>query len=172
MQQERRRQQGVVMFITVLLLAMMGGLGLAALDSATRDRDTAGYYNRETSAFYAADAGVQHARAIVKKLNSQFDVPVFNDAGNPQTIGDTSAYATFIGGGGSLPAYYGDPAAPSGIEKDTIPGQGVCEGLNFQRQQVPTLWIIRVEGRGPDGTTARIEAKEAKCFYGPGGGRY
>ena len=37
------------MFITVLLLAMMGGLGLAALDSATRDRDTAGFYNRETA---------------------------------------------------------------------------------------------------------------------------
>ena len=36
----------------------MGGLGLAALDSATRDRDTAGFYNRETVAFYAADAGV------------------------------------------------------------------------------------------------------------------
>ena len=49
-QRERRREQGVVMFITVLLLAMMGGLGLAALDTAARDRDTAGYYNREASA--------------------------------------------------------------------------------------------------------------------------
>ena len=171
MQGERRREQGVVMFITVLLLAMMGGLGLAALDSATRDRDTAGFYNRETASFYASDAGVQHARRVVKDLNSPFDDPVFSDQGNPQELGDSSLYYESLAGGGSLPSYYGDPDFPESIRQEGI-GQGLCDGENFQRQALPTLWRINVVGAGPDGSTARIEAKEAKCFFGVGGSRY
>jgi hypothetical protein len=159
------------MFITVLLLAMMGGLGLAALDSATRDRDTAGFYNREAAAFYAADAGVQHARAIVKQLNSPFDDPAFPAQAAAQQIGDSSLYAEHLSGGGALPSYYGDPAYAAGVRQEGI-GQGVCEGENFQRQALPTLWRINVVGQGPDGATARIDAKEAKCFFGVGGSRY
>lgn len=171
MQRERRREQGVVMFITVLLLAMMGGLGLAALDTATRDRDTAGYYNREASAFYAADAGVQHARAIVKTLNSPYDPVNFPTQAAPQDIGDSSLYYQNLAGGGSLPSYYGDPAFAAGLRQEGM-AQGLCEGMNMQRQPLPTLWSINVVGRGPDGATARIEAKEAKCFFGVGGSRY
>jgi hypothetical protein len=168
---ERRSERGVVMFITVLLLAMMGGLGLAALDSATRDRETAGFYNREASAFYAADAGVQHARAVVKQLNSPFDAPAFPVDAAPAQIGDTSLYYAWVSGGGALPSYYGDPAFPVAVRQEGM-AQGVCDGDNFQRQALPTLWRINVVGQGPDGATARIEAKEAKCFFGVGGSRY
>jgi hypothetical protein len=152
MQRDARREQGVVMFITVLLLAMMGGLGLAALDSAARDRDTAGYYNRETSAFYAAEAGVQHARAVIASIE-----------GAPQSIGDTSAYYNIISGGGALPSYYGDPSVAAPIEnKDTSVAEG--EGFGGKVKRIETLWQINVVGVSPTGETARIEAKEVKLL--------
>ena len=107
----RRREQGVVMFVTVLLLVLMGALGLAALDAASRDRDAAGYYNRENAAFYAAEAGVSHARALIRGVGSTDELPAFPTQGAPQTLGDTSMYPA--GGGSPLPFYYGDPAVPN-----------------------------------------------------------
>jgi Tfp pilus assembly protein PilX len=163
MTRQHRREQGVVMFITVLLLAMMGGLGLAALDAATRDRDTAGYYNREASAFYAADAGVQHARAVIANIQSPDETPNFPAAGNPQKIGDTSAYASYIAGNGDLPQYYGDPDVTKAIENtDTSIAEG--EGFGGKTKRILTLWRLNIVGQGPSGETARIEAKEAKLF--------
>jgi hypothetical protein len=163
MQRDPRREQGVVMFITVLLLAMMGGLGLAALDSAARDRDTAGYYNRETAAFYAAEAGVQHARAVIASIESLGVAPAFPTEGAPQSIGDTSAYYNIISGGGALPSYYGDPSVGTPIEnKDTSVAEG--EGFGGKVKRLETHWQINVVGRSPTGETARIEAKEVKLL--------
>ena len=171
MHRERRREQGVVMFITVLLLAMMGGLGLAALDSAARDRDTAGYYNRETSAFYAADAGIQHARALVKKVGSLGETPAFPTSADPQEIGDNALYAKAIGGGGSLPSYYGDPSFPNPVRSEGDSAGQYTEGMNLQSKgakAIATLWQINVVGQAPNGETARAEAKEVKFIFGGG----
>ena len=174
MARERRREQGVVMFITVLLLAMMGGLGLAALDTAAHDRDTAGYYNRETSAFYAADAGVQHARALVKKVGSITDTPNFPTSAAPQKIGDTSLYASFYSAAGaaaSQPSYYADPAFANAIRSDGNSAGQYSEGMNLQSKgakAVATLWQINVIGKGSDGSTTRLEAKEVKFIFGGG----
>ena len=159
------------MFVTVLLLAMMGGLGLAALDAASRDRDSAGYYNRETSAFYAADAGVQHARAEIKKLTSISQVPNFPTQAAPQTIGDTSLYALSLANGGTLPSYYGDPAFANAIHTDGSNAGVYSEGMNLQAKgakAVATLWQINVVGQAPNGETARIEAKEVRFIFGGG----
>lgn len=163
MHRERRREQGVVMFITVLLLAMMGGLGLAALDSAARDRDTAGYYNREASAFYAAEAGVQHARSVVKSLQTPDSLPAFPTEAAPQSIGDTSSYYNFISAGGALPSYFGDPSEPATFElADTSIAEG--EGFGGKTKRTVMLWRLHIVGQSPSGERARIQAMEAKLF--------
>jgi hypothetical protein len=167
---ERRREQGVVMFITVLLLAMMGGLGLAALDSATRDRDTAGYYNREAGAFYAADAGIEHARALVKDVTSPFEKPAFPSDTNKQALGDGSLYS-HLGGTPARPRYYGDPDFPDPVRSDGDSAGLYSEGMNLQTKgakAVATLWQINVIGEGSDGETAKLEAKEVKFIFGGG----
>jgi len=173
MRTQRRREQGVVMFLTVLLLALMGGLGLAALESASRDRDSAGYYNRETAAFYASEAGIAHARAIIKNdVESITDTPAFPTEAAPQSI---------VGGSGGVvvaasplpPAtYYGDPSEPNPIRCNDGESAGqYSEGMNLQSKgakATATLWTINVMGRGPDGASSRIEAKEVKFFFGGG----
>jgi Tfp pilus assembly protein PilX len=161
------------MFRTVLLLALMGGLGLAALDSASRDRDSAGYYGRETAAFFAADAGIAHARAIIKNdVDSPSDTPAFATEGAPQSIVGGSGGGVVTPSGTTLPpaTYYGDPSVVDPIRLDeeggSVPGV-YSEGMNLQMKNPKakfTLWKINVTGRGPDGASSRIEAKEVKIF--------
>ena len=43
--------------IAVLLLAMLGVIGLASMETVTRDRQVAGFQNRGRVALYAAEAG-------------------------------------------------------------------------------------------------------------------
>jgi len=171
---ERRRERGVVMFITVLLLALMGAMGLAALDAATRDRDSAGHYNRETAAFYAAEAGVAHARAIIRGVASTDELPTFPTEAAPQSMGDTSLYPNGAGASGSgnpLPIYYGDPDFANPIRSDGDSAGQYSEGMNLQSKgakAVATLWTINVKGETPDGASSRIEAKEVKFIFGGG----
>lgn len=169
MRTQRRHEQGVVMFLTVLLLALMGGLGLAALDSATHDRDSAGYYNREASAFYAAEAGVAHARAIIRGVVSTNELPVFPSAGAPQNVlGGTSS----VTANGLPPAsYHGDPSVAHAIHSDGDAAGQYSEGMNLQSKgakAMASLWTINVTGKGLDGASSRIEAKEVKFLFGGG----
>jgi len=170
----RRRERGVVMFITVLLLALMGGLGLAALDAANRDRDAAGFYNRENVAFYAAEAGIAHARAIIRGVGSTEEKPAFPTSAAPQTLGDTALYPHGAGAsaaGNALPLYYGDPDFPDPIRSDGDSAGQYSEGMNLQSKgakAMATLWLINVQGESPDGGSARIEAKEVKFIFGGG----
>ena len=170
MRTQRRREQGVVMFLTVLLLALMGGLGLAALDSASRDRDSAGYYNRETSAFYAAEAGIAHARAIIRGVASTDELPAFPTQAAPQTVVGGSGGG--VASNGQPPAlYYGDPDLPNPIRSDGDSAGQYSEGMNLQSKgakAMATLWTINVTGNGPDGASSRIEAKEVKFIFGGG----
>ncbi len=171
MRNRNRNERGVVMFVTVLLLALMGAMGLAALDAATRDRDSAGYYNRETAAFYAAEAGIAHARAIIRGVASTDELPAFPTAGSPQTIiGNTGGVTT---PSGTLPpaSYHGDPDFPNPIRSDGDSAGQYSEGMNLQSKgakAIATLWTINVTGTGPDGAAAKLEAKEVKFIFGGG----
>ena len=170
MRSQRRREQGVVMFLTVLLLALMGGLALAALDSATRDRDSAGYYNRETSAFYAAEAGVAHARAIIRGVGSTDELPAFPTQAAPQSVVGGSG-GSVASNGQPAAIYYGDPVVPNPIRSEGDSAGQYSEGMNLQSKgakAMATLWTINVAGNGPDGARARIEAKEVKFIFGGG----
>ena len=55
-----RRQNGSALIVTVMLLLLLGVIGLSALDTVMRDQQVAGFQNRSTAAFYAAEAGVAH----------------------------------------------------------------------------------------------------------------
>lgn len=171
MRTKRRREEGVVMFLTVLLLALMGGLGLAALDSASRDRDSAGYYSREAAAFYAAEAGVAHARAIIRGVASTDELPAFPTQAAPQSIVGGTAGGAVASNGQPAAVYYGDPDVPNPIHSDGESAGQYSEGMNLQSKgakAVATLWTINVAGNGPDGATRRVEAKEVKFIFGGG----
>ncbi len=157
-----RREEGLALFVTVLMLVLMGGIALAALETVTRDRQVAGLQNRSRSAFYAAEAAVAEARSIVRQVNARTALPAFYDETTPKTLGDSSLYDRE----GAQPRFYGDPDFPDPIRyAGEAAGSGEGMNLSVQGQKLSgTLWQINVIGESAGGSKARIEVVEAKVM--------
>lgn len=140
--------------VAVMMLVLMGLIGIAALDTMTKDRQVAGFQNRARLAFYAADAGVATGMSLVLTAPSRAAVPAL-----PLTnLGDAVIYPY------GQPSYAGDPlvANPIVYSKDGGPVQGM--NLQVPVQFVNTLWDIRVEGRTSDGGRSHVEAMVTKML--------
>jgi hypothetical protein len=152
----RRRQQGIILFVAVLMLALMGALAISSLDSAARDQQAAGYYNRSNTALFAAEAGVSAAKAhiMTNACACPCVLPWTPTTASPVYIGDTTAWSAF----GGLPRYYGDPLAANSIE---CVGKRKKGGGSLNVGTGTTQWLgqwqIRVVGQSPDGSLSRLE---------------
>ncbi len=182
-----KRDGGAAMFIAVLMLVLMGWMGMAAMNTVTRDNQVAGFQNRNQNAFFAAEAGTAYARAIVEHeiadtsdLPGIGTVPAFPTQAAPTRISTVAAYAQWQSAGNAgneLPRYYADPNPPDPANPQPIhyigPGQ-ILDGDDFQvggPKRVGTLWQINVVGQSPTnlgggfgagGSTARIELVSVK----------
>jgi hypothetical protein len=147
MRDRRRGEAGSALLVTVMLLLMLGLVGLAALNTTTRDQQVAGFQNRKRIALYAADAGISDA---LEKLTTTATPTLVQTS-----IGDSSLYPH------GQPLYRPDPAAANPIEGlGTAPFPGM--GLNIGQGGVPTYqmdyWRVQVEGLAAGGSRARVEA--------------
>lgn len=157
-----KREQGAAMFLAVMLLILMGAIGLVALDTASEDRRIAGFQNRTSAAFQAAEAGLAHAAELARSAN--FTVP-------PTTISDAGVYDRE---GGQLPSYRADPASvgtnPTGIVR--APGvDGAAEGVPPEAGGgwKTARWQINIEGRSPNaagGMDSRMSTARVELVYG------
>jgi len=142
-----RRRGGSALLVTVMLLLMIGLVGLAALNTTTRDQQVAGFQNRKRIALYAAEAGVSEA---METLVTTSTISISTTA-----IADTAIFPY------GRPSYRPDPAVANPIENlGDAPFPGM--GLNLGQGGLPTYqlnyWRIHVEGRAPGGSQARLEA--------------
>lgn len=156
----RRRQDGAILIVAVVMLVLMGALGLAALETVTRDQQVAGFQKRATSAFYAAEAAAAQARNAIRTVDDRSDTPAMPTPGTPGTLGDATTYPH------GQPTFYGDPdfADPIRYVRD---GGIYANGGNLQlkgQKFVKTLWQINVEGRAPNGSGRRLEVMETKIL--------
>jgi len=149
-----RRSEGSALLVAVMMLVLMGLIGIAALDTMTKDRQVAGFQNRARLAFYAADAGVNTALNLVFNAKNRSAPPPL-----PLTaLGDAVIYPN------GQPTFAGDPlvAKPIVYSKDGGPVQGM--NLQVPAQWVNTLWEVRVEGQTPDGGRYHLEAMATKML--------
>jgi len=177
---DRRRESGAALLVAVLLLAMLGVIGLASMETVTRDRQVAGFQNRARVALYAADAGVAHAVGIIRAqaqtlapggeaaLNN-FD-PAFPGRGGVAM----QALGSQFPAPGS-PSYGMDPnasdpnnlAAPAQAIRyigrgNPCPGW-IMSGETSAVQWREAIWDIRVVGSAPGGGDVAIQAAGANC---------
>jgi Tfp pilus assembly protein PilX len=142
----RKHQRGSALLIVMLVMAMMGIIGFAALESVTRDQRVAGFLKRKKIAFFAAEAGVSSA---LYALRTNGD-PTFAQA----TVGSTSWFQH------GLPTYSMDS---SGGAASKHIGPGKLEGFNMQLKQGGVtqfgleLWEVNVKGEAIGGTISRIQ---------------
>jgi hypothetical protein len=154
---ERTHQEGAALFVSVMILALMGALGIMAFNTVLVDRQVAGFQNRAKTAFYAAEAGAADGRSLVRSIGSRSDTPNLN----PRVLGGAALYDREF----ALPSYAGDPAFPNPIRY--IGDSRLAGGANLQmrgQKFVNTLWQINVQGQSPDGSTTRIEVVETKVL--------
>ena len=159
---KRKRKQGAAMFLAVMLLVLMGALGLVALDTASEDRRIAGFQNRSSSAFQAAEAGVAHAAELARTNVTTI---------NPTNLSDTGVYDREA----ALPSYRADPnplpvgANPSGI---VDAGIGAAEGVSPEAGGgwKTGKWRLNIEGRSPTaaggGMDGRMSTSRIELMYG------
>jgi hypothetical protein len=139
-------ERGSALLVSTLLLLLIGLFGLAALGTVTKDQQVAGFQKRKKLAFYAAEAGVAKA---LETLTTAFtpSVPTAN-------LGDGSLFPH------GLPSYRQDPTVADPIESlgnGAFPGMSINLGQGGTPTYMLSYWRIRVEGRAPGGSVARIE---------------
>lgn len=142
----RRREAGTALLIAVLLLLLVAMLGFAALDTVKRDQEVAGFQNRSSIAFFAADAGIAKGMETLTTTQTP-SVPV-------TTLGDAGIFPH------GQPSFRPDPTATDPIDKigsGAYPGMSVNIGQGGTPTYQLSYWRIRVQGDGPAGTASRAE---------------
>ncbi len=64
-----RNQKGLVLPIALVFLVVLGVMGAAAVMMTRTDIKISGNYKNSETAFYVAEAGIEHAREALRKLN-------------------------------------------------------------------------------------------------------
>lgn len=143
----RRSEAGAALLIAVLVLVLLGLLGLAALDTVKRDQQVAGFENRSTIAFFAAEAGI--AKGLETLTTTQTPtVP-------PTSLGDSSIFPY------GRPSYRPDPTVTDPIDPigaGAFPGMSINIGDGATPTYQLRYWRIRMQGQGPGGSVARAES--------------
>jgi hypothetical protein len=183
----RRDERGAALLMAVLFLALMGIIGLASLDTVTRDRQVAGYQTRAQTALYAAEAGVNYGLALIRRDaqglagGGEGALEDYNPSdtggGVPPEFPDL-AHAEVLGTNFPAPGpprFYMDPNAADPNDASAAPQAiryigrgGPCPGWIMSSsvgsvQWAEALWDIRVRGDNPGGTEVDIQATGANC---------
>jgi hypothetical protein len=180
MQVDRKREAGAALIVAVLLLAMLAVIGLASMETVTRDRQVAGFQNRARAALYAADAGVANAVGIIR-VQAQTLAPGGEAAlvnFNPAFPGKGGVAMQTLGSqfpAPGSPSYGMDPNAQN-PNNTAAPAQAIryigrgnpCPGWVMSNnvgnvQWREALWDVRVIGSAPGAGNVAIQAAAANC---------
>lgn len=148
---DRRREQGVTLLITVILILLVGILVLTSI-AHSGDESVAGARARSTArALHAADGGMQLALARITQSPP-------NTGAIDITIGNMSVQ--------SRTRAQGTPQAIDSLGQGPPPeGYGVNTGSGY----VSELFRVDITSLGPTGSTAELESKLYR-FAGVSGG--
>jgi len=161
-----KRREGVALMLAVIVLALLGMVGLASLDTVMRDRQVAGYLSRSRTALYAAEAGVAQATGVVRAGSQALAA----QGGGALEDWDPPFPATTLGSGSFQPQFYADPDAPKPI-RYVAPSQpcwngNVAGAMSMNQGGVQwreALWHVRVKGDTPDGAAVALGAVVTSC---------
>ena len=152
-----RREGGVVLLVSILILALMGVVGLASLDTVMRDRQAAGHQGLSQNALYAADAGVSESLEVLRSEILAAAVTPGDCLTSPvpeATLSNGAAY------GPDDTAVSNEICMTATAEDCVELGSSAEIGATLFRY---TVWNVRTQGTAAGGATARIQATARRC---------
>jgi Tfp pilus assembly protein PilX len=149
----RRRQAGSALLVAMLLLALMGVIGLASLNTVMRDRQVAGFQSQSQTALYAADAGLAEGLDVLRR-------EVVGAALSPGDCLTGNIPTRTLPNGAS---YQADVAAIC-----MLASADPCSELDASWEQqssvyLNTIWDVRALGTAAGGARARVQAGAERC---------
>ena len=151
------RQEGSALLVAMVMLALMGLVGFASLDTVMRNRQVAGFQSRAQTALYAADAGIAESLEILKN----------EITGSSVLAGDClSAKLTTVSLGNQ--AQYGPDSTAPTDEICMLGSAEPCASLDASIEVgqpifLNTIWNMRAEGTALGGATSRIHSTADRC---------
>ncbi len=150
-----RREAGSALLVAMVMLALMGLVGFASLDTVMRDRQVAGFQSRAQTALYAADAGIAQGLDILR-------TEVVGAALAPGDCLTSTLPATTLPNGAS----YGPDGGASQI--CMLASADPCSEIDAsiemgQPVYLYTVWDVRAQGTAPGGASARLQAGVERC---------
>lgn len=130
-------QRGMILVISLLILALLIGAGVGAIVSMQTDLKTSGNLKTGTQAFYNADAGINHARQEMQDGTNDFD-SVFKAADGPGIVSNNS-----FNGGTYTVTRQGSASNPSRVKV-----LSVGTAPNNARAELE-VWFRKDDGRPP-----------------------
>jgi len=152
---DRRRESGAALLVAMMMLALMGLIGFASMDTVMRDRQMSGNTSLAQNALYAADAGVAASLDVLRT-----EITTTSLTPGDCLVG-TVPTATLPNG-----TTYGPDSTVS------VANQRICmlasaepclEDSSLELNFFNTVWNIRTEGQARAGTVARVGATAARC---------
>jgi hypothetical protein len=170
-------ENGSVIVVALMMMVLLTILGLAAINTSTTERHLAVNTLLYERAFYAAEAGFEHAKGVLK-------VPYNEQNQSNIALGNPGSWSFVLDGGGVIPGLTAaQDCAPLDMSGNCAGGDGVgdfeggvlllqsdLDGLSYN----VTVWnnddgggppndtdgrlMIRTVARGPRGATCAIEA--------------
>lgn len=164
----RRHERGAALLVAMLMLVLTGLIGLASLETVSRDRQVAGFQTRARAALYAAEAGLASARDVLFTValpNGIAALVAFHPGLPGADLGDAGIYPY------GLPSFASDPDVVNPI--DWLGSGGACDawvmsielaGSSANAIWRESLWDLRVRGGTPDGADSRLQSTGTRCY--------
>lgn len=154
-----RRREGSALLVAMVMLALMGLIGFASLDTVMRDRQVAGFQSRAQTALYAADAGIAESLEILKNEITGASVA-------PGDCLPTKLTTVSLDNN----AQYGPDTSVTSPDDEIcmLASAEPCASLDAsievgQPIYLNTIWSMRAEGVAVGGATTRIHSTADRC---------
>jgi Tfp pilus assembly protein PilX len=150
----RRRESGAALLVAMLMLALMGLIGFASLDTVMRDRQVAGNTSLAQNALFAADAGVAASIDVLRTevVGSITTGTCLTTPVPTATLPNNTSYAPDSSTAANQICMLGSADQCPGFEETSLE-------LNFR----DTIWNVRTQGQARGGAIARVHATAGRC---------
>lgn len=161
----KKREEGAALITTVMLLVLMAVIGLAAMETVTRDRQVAGFQNQNRTALYAAEAGLGQAKVVIGANFGLAEQLGVTTCLAPTPVGQGLAYAQYAG----QPNFCDDPTVPPNTALECIGVFPLSPILGGGAGDTYEMWRVRMQGQTGGNNRigrTRIDVVVGNSLYG------